>query len=422
MTDETNINPNEKEEISMENSNTSAKDMADKLRKRVAIIGVGNCGGQIAMLAENKYPELFDSVYINTSENDLAMIKSPNGEKYKYKIGKHIEGSAKDRSRMKEYLQANLNRILSNEEFRNVMSTKQYCYVIASAAGGTGSGASPVLLDILRQLFPDITFVLVVVLPQLSASLLEQGNAVEYLKELYDILGSTTTYMIYDNETTSGMSSTQSLVEVNENIVEDLRVLTGIDNHATPYDSIDPADMESIIKTPGRLMVTRVNKNLTEKTLEDNKLDDIIIKAIKSSCHAETDRNKRVIMWGVITYFTEAVNKLYSSELSGVCDFIGTPIQRFNHNAINTAHENLNFLYLITAGLSPINDRVKKITERIEELEKALASDNTNKFILSGDGAAFDVTNARGKINGDNKSDDKEINVNDIFSRYMNKN
>ena len=323
---------------------------------------------------------------------------------------------------MKEYLQANLNRILSNEEFRNVMSTKQYCYVIASAAGGTGSGASPVLLDILRQLFPDITFVLVVVLPQLSASLLEQGNAVEYLKELYDILGSTTTYMIYDNETTSSMSSTQSLVEVNENIVEDLRVLTGIDNHATPYDSIDPADMESIIKTPGRLMVTRVNKNLTEKTLEDNKLDDIIIKAIKSSCHAETDRNKRVIMWGVITYFTEAVNKLYSSELSGVCDFIGTPIQRFNHNAINTAHENLNFLYLITAGLSPINDRVKKITERVEELEKALASDNTNKFILSGDGAAFDVTNARGKINGDNKSDDKEINVNDIFSRYMNKN
>ena len=45
-------------------------------KKKVAIIGVGNCGGQIAYLAEKKYPELFDTVYINTSLSDLSMVSN----------------------------------------------------------------------------------------------------------------------------------------------------------------------------------------------------------------------------------------------------------------------------------------------------------------------------------------------------------
>lgn len=367
------------------------------MEKKIAIIGVGNCGSQVANLAEKKYGELFDTVYINSSESDLSMVSTETGLKFKIGNKDEVEGSGKNRLKMKEYLMEAINDILSNETFQECICEKKYCFVVSSAAGGTGSGATPALLEILRQMFPDTNFILIGVLPQISASLMEQGNALEFLNELYDTLGEDTTYMIYDNEMTSDFPPTKALEIVNENIVEDIRILSGVDNYPTPYESIDEADMESIITTPGRLLVVRVNKGLIEKDMEDNVLDDIIIKTIKKSAHAETDRNKKVVRWGIITYFTDACNKLYTPDLEKVREFIGTPVERFNHNAINDKSENFNFLYMIASGLSPINDRVKKITDRIEELKNALANDESNRYILSGEGASYNVMEERKK-------------------------
>ena len=365
------------------------------MEKKIAIIGIGNCGSQVAYLAEKKYSTLIDSVYINTSEADLAMVEGS----IKFKIGnkEEIEGSGKNRYKMKSHLKDEIETILSDQRFLSIINAKKYVFIVVSAAGGTGSGAGPVFLEILRACFPDVYFVLVGVLPTLQASLMEQGNTIEFLKELYDDLDDTITYMIYDNDTMSNKSPTECLEIVNDAIVEDIRILSGIDNYQTPYDSIDDADLESIITTPGRLLVTRVKKGLTEKILEDTLIDDIIVKHIKNSCHTETDRNKRVVRWGIITYFTEAVNKLYMTSYEKLIDFIGTPIERFNHHAINNKDETLNFLYLIASGLSPINDRVKKIQDRIDELKNALANDDSSKYILSGDSVAYDVLAARRK-------------------------
>jgi cell division GTPase FtsZ len=386
--------------------------------KKVAIIGVGNCGSQVAYLAEKKYGDLIDCVYINTSDADLAMVNTDNSIKFKVGEKDEVEGSGKNRLKMKEYFRKDIPNILSQEQFTDMMNDKKYVFIVTSSAGGTGSGAGPVLLDILRHGFIDTHFILIGVLPQLDASLMEQGNTIEFLNELYEDLGDKTTYMIYDNETTADRSPTEALEIVNENIVEDIRVLTGIDNFATPYESIDEADMESIITTPGRLLVVRLKKGITEKVMEDTCLDDMIIKAIKQSCHTETDRNKKVVRWGIITYFTDTVNRLYSSKLEHLRDFIGTPIERFNHNAINIGYENLNFLYMIASGMSPINDRVKKITDRIDELKAALAKDDASRYILSGEGVSYDVLEARRKEERQIYMDEN-IKPDDLFKKFM---
>lgn len=388
-------------------------------KKSFVLIGIGNCGSQVANLAERKYPTLFDCVYINTSESDLAMVNTQDQE-LKFKIGAkdEVEGSGKNREKMKEFLKADIKTILGNPKFQQTIAEKKYCFIIASAAGGTGSGAAPVLIEIMRQMFPDTNFILVGVIPKESSSLMELGNALEYLQELYDVIGDSLTYMLYDNESTADMPPTKGLEIVNENIVEDIRVLTGVDNFPTPYESIDEADMEAIITTPGRLIVTRVNKRLTEKSMEDSNLDDIIIKSIKNSCHVETDRNKRVVRWGIITYFTDPVNKLYSSDLERVREFIGTPVERFNHNAINNGKEDMNFLYMIASGLSPVNDRVQKITDRIDELKNALAADETSKYILSGEGSSYNVMEERRKADKKLRQPE-QVNATDIFSKFM---
>lgn len=364
--------------------------------KNIGIIGVGNCGGQVAYLAERRYGTLFDCIYINTSQADLSMI---NTQSIKFKIGNNneIEGSGKNRTKMKGYLRNDIEKLLSDENFLNIIATKKYVFIITSAAGGTGSGAGPVLLEVLRQAFVDVHFILVGVLPRIQDSLADQGNALEFLSEIYEGLGDGTTYMIYDNETVSELPPTSALEVVNENIVEDIRILSGIDNYPTPYESIDPADMETIITTPGRLLVTRVKKGLTEKNMEDSHFDELIIKSIKQSCHTETDRNKKVVRWGIITYFTDAVNKLYGSKLPKLTDFIGTPGERFNHNALSDKNENLNFLYLIASGLSPINDRAQKMKDRVTELKNALATDDASRYVLSGDDVTSEALALRKK-------------------------
>ena len=382
--------------------------------KNIGLIGIGNCGSQIAYLGQQKYATLFDSYYINSSESDLAMI---DGE-FKFKIGdEEVEGSGKNRSKMKQYLKDNISDIMNNEGFMNSLAEKKYIFVIASAAGGTGSGAAPMLIDLLRNCFIDAHFILVLVLPQLKSSLMEQSNSLEFLKELYNVIDQDLTYMVYDNNSVTDKSPTEILEAVNENIIEDIRILSGIDNYPTPYESIDDADMESIITTPGRLIVTRIKSGLIEKNMEYNPsyIDDAIIKSIKQSAHAETDRNKRVLRLGLITYFNEATNKVFNPVLDKLYNFIGTPLEVFNHNAINDDKEELNFLYLIASGLSPINDRSKRIADRVDALKNALASDSTNKYILS----AEDEKIIKRKEIKARVKDPGKIKTSEIFNKFM---
>lgn len=385
------------------------------LQKKVAIIGLGNCGSQVAYLAKKKHGDLFDSIYINSSDADLSMV---GDSELKFKLGEEdVEGSGKNRSVMKQYLMEGIGSILNDEKFRDAIEDKSYVFIVSSAAGGTGSGAAPVMMNIMKEMFLDVNFILVAVLPQQRASLMEIGNAREYCDELYRNLADDATYMVYDNETASDLSATQALVAVNEAIVEDIRILTGIDNYPTPYESIDEADMESILTTPGRLIVVRVNKGLTEKIMEDTNIDDILIKAIKSSRHAETNRDKKHVRCGLITFFTEEVNRLYGSSLDKLFDFIGTPIERFNHNAVNTGNENMNFMYLIAAGLSPITDRIRKMDERAEELQKALVNSKASEYVVSDELPTYSVMEER-RRQARRKGREGNVNISDIFRKF----
>ena len=267
-------------------------------------------------------------------------------------------------------------------------------------------------------MFPDTYFIIVDVLQKEKASLMELGNSLEFHDELYNILGNDISYMVYDNQQTADLPVTESLTVVNENIVEDLRVLTMVDNYPTPYESIDEGDLEAILTTPGRIIVTRMKNGITEKTLEDNDINDLLIKNIKRSCHCETDRNKKGGRWGIITYFNDAVNKLYSPDFTKLEEFIGTPIEVFNHNAINKGNDDMNFMYLIASGLSPINDRISKIKNRVEELSAALPEAGSNKYILSAeDGVSYSVMEERKKqIRRDNQP--ASINIGDAFAKF----
>ena len=384
--------------------------------KKVGIIGIGNAGNQVAYLAESSYPELFGAVYINSSESDLAQA---GPSKFKFKIGEGVlEGSGKNRTKMKEYLKADIGELLGNEEFKELIVSMKYVYIIASAAGGTGSGASPMLLDIMREYFVDVNFILVTILPDLgSGSLMEQGNARELLDEVQRNLVENTTYMVYDNDTASDLSSTMKLKAVNEAIVEDLVFLTGVKNYPSPYETIDEADLEGILTTPGRLVVARVSKGLTEKNLEDIPIDDFLIKALKNSRHAELNRDRKTIRWGIITHFTEDVNKLYSSNLEKLAEFVGTPVERFNHNSVNDLDDSQNFITLILSGQPLPTDRINKIDEKADALKKALDAAKTSGYVASSENPTYAIMEEKKRAAAAEKSSEP-LNLESIYNKY----
>ncbi|MBD5583875.1 MAG: hypothetical protein HDQ88_02250 [Clostridia bacterium] len=389
----------------------------DYMEKRATLIGIGNCGSQVAYWGEKQYPELFDSIYINTSESDLNQVSTPDNP-MKFKIGDpdEVEGSGKNRDKTKEYLQKDIMKLLSNEKFEETIVDKDYCFIIASTAGGTGSGASPVTYKLLKKNYPDTNFVLVFVLPKIDASLMEQGNTLEYLHEVYEVIGDDLVYMVYDNETVADMSPLAGPAKVNEDIIEDIRVLVSVDNMDAKYSNIDMRDMMNIITNPGRLLVARITKGLTEKNLEETRLDDMYIQAIKHSSHAETDRNNKVDRIGFITYLTEPAYKLYP-DMEHLYEFLGEAFEKHSHNAENTTgRENLSYAHLIAGGLSPINDRTEKITERVNELKNKMATDDKMKFILEGGVSYNDIMEKRDKAA--HLTENEKFTVDDIFGEF----
>ena len=90
--------------------------------KKIASIGIGNCGSQVANVAEKKYGTLFDCIYINTSETDLSMVVTDNDD-LKFKIGnkEEVEGSGKNRAKMKKYLETDIEKILSNQKLQETI-------------------------------------------------------------------------------------------------------------------------------------------------------------------------------------------------------------------------------------------------------------------------------------------------------------
>ena len=389
--------------------------------KKIALIGIGNCGNQIAYLGEKKYPELFHTVYINTSEADLNQV-AISGECMKYKIGddEYVEGSGKNRNKAKNYLRGDIKKIVEDQKFNDTIFDMTYVFVIVSAAGGSGSGTGPVMTSILKQSFPDSNIILVGVLPNLkNSSMLELCNAMEFLDEMYTKLGPDQTYMLYDNDSVAGMPVTVGLTTVNDAIIEDIRVFSGVDCYSTPYESIDDGDMETIITTPGRTMVMRITDNLTVKNIEDGNLDNMMIQAIKNSTNAEIDRTKKVVRWGLITYFTEEVNSLYSPSLPKLEAFIGTPTERFNHNAVNNGSDKLNFMHMIAAGLPPINDRISKYKERIEDLKSAMSTNGTGYIMQDDDFVKKTMGELRKDDTNDAAGEDEKVKIEDIFGQFM---
>lgn len=333
---------------------------------KVGIIGIGNTGNQIAALAKNKYQ--IPGIAINSSEKDLETIGDNIPKKLISNKEGLSQGAGKDRNLAKKYLKDTIMAILNDEEVVNLIESLDILFIISSTGGGTGSGTSPLMYNIITSTYPNVKTILVGVAPVYNEALSAHVNSLEYLNELYKVLDNAT-YMLYDNDKLSHLPSYQMLEKVNNEIVDDINVLRCSFNYSTRFDSIDDRDATRLISFPGRVVVCRI-EDIHEKDCDNKSIEDMIIDNIKKNAHVELQRDKKIMASGIITNLSQSLTEEFDNNLPKVCDFIGDPVHAFKHNSVNMDRKHANNVFFIMSGLSPINDKINKINDRIEEIEE----------------------------------------------------
>lgn len=332
----------------------------------VGIIGLGNTGNQIASLAFEKLH--IPVVAVNSSEKDLETISNSITKKLISDANGESHGAGKNRQLAKKYLKDSIMNFLSSEDIQNFISELDILFIASSTGGGTGSGTSLIMTNIISSMFPDVHVIAIGVLPVMNEALSAHVNTLEYLTELYGTLDRQT-YMLYDNDRYSNMPSYKMMDLVNNEIVKDIDVLRCTYNYTTKYDSIDEQDALRLTSFSGRIVVARL-EDIKEKDLDSSSIEDLLIKKIKTCAHVEMQRDQKVEATGLIVNISSNVSSDFDNHIPKVREFIGDPDHDFNHLYINEDRKMPNNIFLIMSGLSAVNDRITKTSDRIEEIEE----------------------------------------------------
>ena len=377
----------------------------------VGIIGIGNTGNQIAALGQKelKIPVLA----INSSTKDLETV--PDGvPSILLKNGTEAaQGAGKDRSLAKKYLKNTIADMLQTTEVTDFIRSLDILFIISSTGGGTGSGTAPVLTSIVNNMFSKVKTILIGVLPVMSEALSAQVNTVQYLNELYTSLPSQT-YMLYDNDNLSSLPSYQIMEKVNSEVIKDIDVLRCKYNYTTRYDSIDEEDMKRLTSFSGRTAVSRL-EDVKEKDCEIKSLEEMLISNIKSNAHVESQRDNKITATGIITNLSETVSRDFDNHIPKVRDFVGVPIHDFNHIYINEDRKMPNNVFLILSGLTPVNDKIVKINDRIDEIqEKQKIAEEENAI------AAMNVEGLTESVTKNDTTKEKQgnVDIDNLFAQF----
>lgn len=372
----------------------------------VGVIGLGNAGSQVAALAVEKLG--IDAYVINSSEKDLQTVSATIP---RLLIG-DTKGAGKERSAAKAFLKDSIMGIIKDETAMNVFK-KDVLFIVSSTGGGTGSGTSIVLSNIISEVYPNTKVIIVGILPTIKEALSTQLNSIEYMKELYQSLDGAT-YMLYDNDKFAKLPSTVMMGKINETIVNDIDVIRGTYQHPTKYSSIDEKDAGNILTTRGRLAIASL-RDIKEKDIDETTFEELIIQQFKTNAHCELQRDKIVHRTGVISILSDRLNEKFDSHIPVVQEFIGTPVEEFEHIVVNEDRHLPNHIFLIAAGLTQVNDRIRKINDRIDEINE-LQKQREEESELGG--IDFDEMSSKIERKSTAVDDDGNVDLKGIFGKF----
>jgi len=212
------------------------------MKKRIGFIAIGQAGGNIGRLLEQRG---YTVLYLNTSQEDLSTLKDA---KFTYHI-KGGDGSNRDRTKAKQLIIQDFDAI--EQQISEKIGT-DFLFVIFSAGGGSGSGGGPMLVDLLLE-NGEQTIGIITILPASTESVRASMNAYECFTELSGIEGSAATFVLDNNR--------GKILEINQQFVSNFHSFLQIpDKYKSVKGNIDRAEILETLRAHGMSLITSTNK------------------------------------------------------------------------------------------------------------------------------------------------------------------
>ncbi len=372
------------------------------MKERVAFLGIGQAGSNICEIAEcNKYR----TAVINTSPEDLEALSYV---KSKLLVGVG-GGSGKDRQVAKSEVKKYFKQIVNFVEQRIVQHQVDLVFVVFSSGGGTGSGMGPILIDILQQTFPNISFNAMIILPTAIESTISHVNSVECIKELSNL--NAPTLMIDNDKCYSPQINRRRLYDaINEAVINDISIILTDKKSPSKYGNLDHKDLLKLLTTPGVLTIGILTL-IDETPVTKYSLQKQISRSIDESPYAPIEYNGVVTRIWMIYEASETI--IDSIDIQETYKELGTPLELFEGIYINNDE---SVIISLIAGQSFPLSRVDKMMQSIENSRKLVNC--LNKVEIDDSGLSWFNQERNGKSSEVDKVDLENFDILSIFDRY----
>lgn len=300
------------------------------MKRRILIVGAGQCGGNIANgLAEKGYL----AYAINTSGEDLNSASSISDD-FKYHIP-NSGGCGGNRNKSKQLMKHSYKHI--SDIVISDFSSQDIIYFATSLGGGTGSGLTPLMLKYLSNNYPEKHFGAIVVLPSIKESMEEQSNAIEAYNELKRIPNLKNLFIL-DNEYFDNKIVNDKFVEMFDNLIT-------LNKHIGDKN-IDKGDIEKILTCKGTVIMSNIDhrKDFFNRYGEEMIKDNIFTSFKKGCDYIAISRYKG--------------DKVDIDSLKGT---FGEP-KRLYQNTNNKE------TFIVVAGMPMTNGRIDNLANKVETL------------------------------------------------------
>lgn len=372
----------------------------------VGVLGSGNFGGQIASLAvENGFP----AIAINASDQDLKLLDE--------RVIKFIVGDGKGTGKSADYAREFLLQHLSfvkDEVFEEFVMQNDVIVVAASAGGGFGANTAPVLTQILAEMYPEKLFVTLTVYPAEDETYTAQVNTQNYMRS---IIEANVPYLVYDNDKFKKLSPTEAAKKVNQNIIEDLKVLRGDYIAETNIGGIDARDLLTTLSTPGRMIIDMINP-LEESNLVDNSIVNTIRQHMNETAHAALVDDK-IIMASAVSYCVNRdLDKYTAAVKSELQNVFGVHVTDYRNEAVNPEALD-SYVCTILSGLNAPTTRIDRIIARKEDIDRQL--NERQKAVSKLDAADTESkhTLTAKKFGSANAAPSQDKDLDDLIKKFM---
>lgn len=304
------------------------------MKNKISFVAVGQAGGNIGQLFEKKG---YLVLYINTSQEDLDTLEEA---KFKYHVPGG-EGCNKDRRKAKQLIIDDFDNIAREIESK---VKADMVFVIFASGGGTGSGAGPMLADLLTD--EGLTVGVMTIIPAPEESVKSHMNSYECFSELTGIL-QTAACFILDNGRGERM-------ELNTIFTDCFTAFLEIpEKHKSIKGNIDRAEIMETLKAHGMAILARDND--TESAS--------LIQSLKDGIYAPMEPDRAV------KYITASL--AWNVQMADLERAFGTPVDNFQ--TFNT-EETLCCISGLSYPLARLEAIYDKVAENKELIKKNLAA------------------------------------------------